>query len=537
MIFSIRCVAGNACTFFYLRYMKNLFSVIFFFFFFCNVIPANAQPKYEFRAAWIATVNNIDWPSKKGLPVLIQKLEFVQLLDGLQHAGMNAVIVQIRPATDAFYPSAFEPWSEFLSGVQGLAPMPYYDPLEFMIEESHKRNMEFHAWLNPYRAVFDINNSSISSKHVTRTHKDWFLTYGNKKYFDPGLPEVMKYVSSIVKDIVTRYDVDAIHMDDYFYPYRIPAKEFPDELTYRKYGKGLKKDDWRRSNCDSVIMLIHETILDTKPMVKFGISPFGVWRNSDKDPDGSATYASQTNYDDLYADILLWLKKGWIDYVTPQLYWEIGHKLCDYNVLLNWWSAHVYGKHLYIGHGIYRVWDKPSPAWKDPNEIPNQIKALRLNENVQGSVYYATNSLLKNPNGWADSLHNNYYRLPALIPPMPWIDNIAPLAPVITNYTEIKKSGNSFIVQAMADDKNETENIKQYVLYLAGEYAALGNVPFAIVNATATDFHFEIDAAQIPAGWSACYIAVSSVDKENNESKLSNPVQLIKTNKGWVIPK
>lgn len=498
---------------------------------------ASAPPKYEFRAAWIATVNNIDWPSKKGLPVLIQKLEFVQLLDGLQRDGINAVIVQIRPATDAFYASSFEPWSEFLNGAQGLAPFPFYDPLEFMIEEAHKRNMEFHAWLNPYRAVFDINSSSISPKHVTRIHKEWFLTYGNKKYFNPGLPEVMQYVNNIVKDILTRYDVDAIHMDDYFYPYRIPGKEFPDEAAFRKYGNGMPKDAWRRSNCDSIIRLIHETVLDTKPMVKFGISPFGVWRNSDKDPEGSPTGAGQTNYDDLYADILLWLKEGWIDYVAPQLYWETGHQLCDYNVLLDWWAKHGYGKHIYIGHGLYRVWEKPTPAWRNPNELPKQVRALRNYETVQGSIYYSTTNLLRNPNGWADSLRNNYYKTPALVPPMPWIDNIAPQPPLISNYTESNKNSNDFIIYAAANDPNESEKIKQYVLYIADTFASLGNVPCTLMNATAKEFQFNVDARQIPADWKTCYIAITSVDKENNESKLSNPVQLIKTNRGWAIPK
>lgn len=517
--------------------MRNLLAGIFFsIFVFFNTTPLHAQPKYEFRAAWIATVNNIDWPSKKGLPVLIQKLEFLQLLDGLQKMAMNAVIVQIRPATDAFYPSNFEPWSEFLSGVQGLAPSPFYDPLEFMIDEAHKRNMEFHAWLNPYRAVFDINSSSISSTHVTRVHKDWFLTYGNKKYFNPGLPDVMKYVNNIVKDILTRYDVDAIHMDDYFYPYRITGKEFPDEQAYRKYGNGLSKDDWRRSNCDSIIKLIHETILDTKPMVKFGISPFGVWRNNDKDVEGSATQAGQTNYDDLYADILLWLKEGWIDYVAPQLYWEIGHPLCDYNVLLNWWANHSYGKHVYIGHGVYRVYEKPTPPWRNPNELPNQIKALRGYETIQGSIYFSTKNLLANPNGWADSLRNNYYKNPALIPPMPWIDNIAPEPPVITSYKEDKKNANNFVINAKAGESNESEKVKEYVLYASDEFTTLGNAPFAIINATLKTQTIIFDASPIPPHWKTCYIAISSVDKENNESKLSNPVQLTRTNSGWSVP-
>ena len=394
-----------------------LFSVLFYF---IQSFTVYAQPKYEFRAAWIATVVNIDWPSKKGLPAATQKAEFIYLLDSLQSIGINAVIVQVRPSADAFYPSQYEPWSEFLNGVQGLPPIPYYDPLKFMIEEAHKRNMEFHAWLNPYRAVFDIYNSSISPTSIIRRHKDWFLTYGTKKYFNPGLPQVMQYVTGIVKDIVTRYDIDAIHMDDYFYPYRIAGKEFPDAATYRRYGAGMTKDDWRRSNCDSVIKMIHDVIIDTKPLIKFGVSPFGVWRNKEKDPDGSDTHSSQTNYDDLYADILLWLDKGWIDYVTPQLYWEIGHNLCDYETLLAWWSSHSYGKHIYIGHGVYRAVDKPTTAWRNPNELPNQIKMLREDPNIQGSVFYSSTNLLHNPIAWAELMQVSYNNFLSNCRPSHW---------------------------------------------------------------------------------------------------------------------
>ena len=212
-----------------------------------------AQPKYEFRAVWIATVENIDWPSKKNLSVQEQKAEFIHILDMHQRNGMNAVFMQVRPSADAFFPSPYEPWSEYLTGRQGQAPSPYYDPLEFMIEETHKRGMEFHAWLNPYRAVFNINKSSIAPNHITRVHPEWFLTYGDKKYFNPGEPEVIKHMVNVVKDLIKRYDLDGIHMDDYFYPYRISGREFPDEAAYRKYGNGMRKDDWRRANCDSFI--------------------------------------------------------------------------------------------------------------------------------------------------------------------------------------------------------------------------------------------------------------------------------------------
>jgi uncharacterized lipoprotein YddW (UPF0748 family) len=375
---------------------------------------------YEFRGVWIATVDNIDWPAKGMVNVEDQKAEFIRQLDLHKSNGMNAVIVQVRPAADAFYPSQYEPWSQWLTGVQGHPPSPYYDPLQFMIEETHKRGMEFHAWCNPYRADFQIGKSSIAPNHITRIHPEWFLTYGDKKYFDPSNKQAQKFVVNVVKDIVKRYDVDAIHMDDYFYPYRIAGKEFPDEASYRKSGTSLSKDDWRRSNVDSIIAMLNAAIKIEKPWVKFGISPFSVWRNKDQDPEGSDSKAAQTNYDDLYANILLWLKKGWIDYVAPQLYLEIGNSKIAYEKLLDWWSKHSYGRHLYIGQGIYRS-DERSSAWKNPKELPNQIQLLRKYPDVQGSIYFSSKSFDRNPNGWNDSLRNNYYREPAMIPPMEWL--------------------------------------------------------------------------------------------------------------------
>lgn len=381
---------------------------------------AFSQPTHEFRGVWIATVDNIDWPPKGVYTVYSQKLEFIRQLDMHQRNGMNAVIVQVRPAADAFYPSTLEPWSQWLTGVQGRAPSPFYDPLQFMIEESHKRGLEFHAWLNPYRANFNVRSASIASNHITRVHPDWFVTYGDTKYFDPGNKQAQQHVVNVVKDIVRRYDIDAIHMDDYFYPYRIAGKEFPDYTSYKISGTTLLREDWRRSNVDSIIKALNTVIKKEKPYCKFGISPFGVWRNKDRDPEGSNTKAGQTNYDDLYADILLWLEEGWIDYVAPQLYWEIGHKLADYQELINWWSLHSYGRHVYIGHGIYRSGER-NAAWKNPKELPNQLKLLRQYPSVQGSIYFSSKSFDRNPNGWNDSLRNNYYKTPALIPEMDWL--------------------------------------------------------------------------------------------------------------------
>lgn len=367
-----------------------------------------AQPKPEFRGVWVATVDNIDWPTKGNYNSDSQKVEFIRLLDMHQRNGLNAIVAQIRPATDAFYPSPYEPWSEFLTGNQGVPPNPYYDPLQFMIEETHKRGMKFHAWCNPYRAVFNIAKSSIAPTHVTKVHPEWFLTYGDKKYFDPGNKQAQQFVVNVIRDIVSRYEVDAIHFDDYFYPYRITGKEFPDEASYALYGNGMSKDDWRRSNVDSVILFLSKAIKEENKKVQFGISPFGVWRNADKDPEGSATQAGQTNYDDLYADILLWLKEGWIDYVAPQLYWEFGHPRAPYEVLLDWWSKHSYGKPCYIGLGIYRA--NSTKEWKDKTLLPRQIEALRATPNINGMIFFSSKSFNNNPNGWSDSLRLKYFK-------------------------------------------------------------------------------------------------------------------------------
>ena len=405
------------------RNMKKILQLSCFIIYFLSLISSSsfAQPKYEFRGVWIATVDNLDWPPKGMVDVDSQKIEYVRQLDMHKKNGMNAVIVQVRPAADAFYPSQYEPWSQWLTGIQGKPPSPYYDPLQFMIDEAHKRGFEFHAWCNPYRADFKIDSSSIAPTHITRIHPEWFLTYGDKKYFDPANKDIQKFVVSVIRDIVRRYNVDAIHMDDYFYPYRIAGKEFPDSLSYIKSGSKLNKEDWRRSNVDSIIKKLSTAIKEEKPWVKFGVSPFSVWRNKDKDPEGSDSKSGQTNYDDLYANILLWLKEKWVDYVAPQLYLEIGNSKIAYEKMLDWWSKHTYGRHLYIGHGVYRAGPRAIAAWKNPEELPNQIKLLREYQSVQGSIYFSSKSFNKNPNGWNDSLQNDYYKTPALIPPMDWL--------------------------------------------------------------------------------------------------------------------
>ncbi|MEO8112117.1 MAG: family 10 glycosylhydrolase, partial [Ginsengibacter sp.] len=423
-----------------------------------------AQPKYEFRGVWVATVDNIDFPSTKFLSSFAQRAEFVSLLDMHKKNGMNAVVVQIRPATDAFYPSQYEPWSEWLTGTQGKPPAPYYDPLEFMITETHKRGMEFHAWMNPYRAVFNIGKSSISPTHITKLHPEWFINYGTVKYFDPGNKDVQKYVTNVVRDVVSRYNIDAIHFDDYFYPYRIAGKEFGDSESFKKYGNGLDREAWRRSNVDSIIVKLGRTIKEENKYCKFGISPFGVWRNIDKDPEGSNTKAGQTNYDDLYADILLWLKNKWIDYVVPQLYWEFNHKVVGYQILVDWWAKHAYGRQMYIGQGIYRAMESKSYAWKNKNELPNQIRRLREYPQIQGSIFFSSATFKSNPNGWSDSLRNNYYAYPAIVPPMPWIDSVKPSRPILL-FDSAKVEIYDQTINLYLRDSSLIKNLNRYVIY------------------------------------------------------------------------
>lgn len=405
----------------YFRPMKSWFTVVMLL---TLVLASNSQAQQpEFRGAWVTTVANIDWPSSKTLTTEQQKQEYIQLLDMHKRNGLNAVVVQVRPASDAFYESKYEPWSEYLTGMQGKAPSPYYDPLQFMIEETHKRGMEFHAWLNPYRAVFNVKTSSISANHITRKKPEWFVNYGDEnsttRYFDPGNPEARAFVKEVVRDIVQRYDIDGIHMDDYFYPYRVPGKEFPDFKTYATFGNGMPKDEWRRSNCDSIVAQLHGIIRAEKPWVKFGISPFGVWRNKTQDPRGSNTQAGQTNYDDLYADVLLWLEKGWIDYVTPQLYWSIGHPKADFITLLNWWAERTYGRHCYIGISIFETGTN-NPR-KDPTQLPGMMDAIREKSTVQGVIFYKTSSFKQNPNGFNDKLREYYFKNPVGIPEMKWL--------------------------------------------------------------------------------------------------------------------
>ena len=390
-------------------------------------LSAAKFPKHEMRAVWIATVANIDWPSKPGLTVEQQKKEFIELLDLAKSYNMNTVVFQVRPAADAFYNSPYEPWSQWLMGRQGQKPEPFYDPLSFASTECRKRGLDLHVWINPYRAVSDISNF-VAPDHITKIHPEWFLTYGKIKYFNPALPETRNFVARVISDIVRRYDIDAVHMDDYFYPYRIAGVEFPDGEAFQRY-KGTfattRKEEWRRHNVDLIIKQLHDSIKAIKPWVEFGISPFGVWRNKDKDPIGSKTKAGQTNYDDLYADILKWQREKWIDYVTPQIYWERGKKVADYSILAKWWSQNTYGTPLYIGQAPYRI-DPASTdkKWQKADEIVAQIRLNRRYAEISGSMFFSAKFMRKNPLELHEKLLKKVYRYPALVPLNDRIQNV-----------------------------------------------------------------------------------------------------------------
>lgn len=385
---------------------------------FYKVLDTAIEPSQrEFRAVWIATVANIDWPSAGHIPFERQKKEFTDLLDYYQKLNFNAVIVQIRTSGDAFYPSKYAPWSRYLTGKEGQKPNTTEDPLSWMILEAHRRGLEFHAWLNPYRATMNLDTKILSPEHDFFKHKDWMIKYDTKYYYNPGLPEVRQHLVNIIQEVVRNYNIDAIHFDDYFYPYKVARLDFADGASFKKYGKPNQKiDDWRRENVNLLVKEVNETIKSEKPWVQFGISPFGVWRNRDKDPSGSNTRAGQTNFDDLYADVLTWMKNGWIDYLIPQLYWSMDYNLASYRELVNWWSRNSYNTKIYIGNGPYKIRDNADKAWENPLEIINQVALSKITPNISGNAYFSAKSMYLKNRDVAELLHQNHYKIPALTP-------------------------------------------------------------------------------------------------------------------------
>ncbi len=386
----------------------------------------------EFRAAWVATVDNIDWPSKRTLTTEQQQREMIQLLDAAVGMRLNAIILQVRPSADALYPSKLEPWSEYLTGKQGQAPNPYCDPLKFAIDEAHKRGLQLHCWINPYRAESPAQKGPLSSTHIAKTNPSLVKQYGSFLWMDPGEPKVQKRTLDVVRDLVHRYDLDGIHIDDYFYPYPEGGKDFPDDRSYAKYvkqGGKLDRPNWRRHNVDTLVHSMYATIKREKRWVLFGISPFGIYRPGI--PEGIHSGVDQ--YAELYADAKRWLNEGWCDYFTPQLYWAISAKAQSYPVLLNWWvSENLKNRHLWPGNYTGRTSPKSS-NWK-PKEILDQIEVTRSTLGATGNVHFSMDSFLKNFNGVADAIRGGAYGETALVPESKWLSSGTPAAPVITSF-------------------------------------------------------------------------------------------------------
>ena len=358
---------------------------------------AQHLPRKEFRGVWIATVNNIDWPSAPGLPVEVQKREFRELIERIDRLNLNAVIFQIRPASDAFYQSEIEPWSYFMTGKQGRATTPFFDPLAYAIELCHSKGMELHAWFNPFRVrnngFYPLDPGSFAAKNPQYIH-----LFDHKLFLDPGIPKVRNHVVKVIMEVVRKYDVDAIHFDDYFYPYPVRGKNYPDQKTFSQFGKEYypkRLGDWRRENINKFIVALHDSIKSVKPSVKLGISPFGVWRNKSDDPHGSPGVKGTTSYDHLYADVYKWLANDWIDYIIPQLYWEQGNRFGDFAALAKWWNDHSFGKPLYLGQALYKSTGSASDFFTNPAEISEQISILRRFENVGGFALYSASHLAK----------------------------------------------------------------------------------------------------------------------------------------------
>jgi uncharacterized lipoprotein YddW (UPF0748 family) len=504
--------------------MKNIFtfSAVLIFLITLTSFAQSNPPKRELRAAWVATVTNLDWPSSPTISTEQKKQEAIALLDGLKSAGVNTIIFQIRTECDAFYSSAYDPWSYWLTGSQGNPPYPYFDPLEFWIDEAHKRGMELHAWFNPYRAERNVGNYPLAPNHVVRQHPNWVLTIGTFRFLNPGLQEVRNYISNVIYDVVSRYDVDGVHFDDYFYPY--PPNNMTanstnnalDDSAFAADPRGFtNKEDWRRDNVNIMIAQVNNRIQSVKPWVKFGISPFGIWR-----PGYPPGITGMDAYATIYADALAWLRAQSIDYLTPQLYWPFGGGQ-DYAKLQPWWSdsVFVHGRHYYPGHALYRV-DPGSGNWT-ASEIPNQIRFDRANPKVHGGVFFRAKSFISNFKGVTDTLKNDLYRYPAILPVMNWKDVIAPNPPRNLRFEKLAngQAGLKWDVPLTASDG---DTAMRYVVY---RFETSNIQPGDLENSSkilSVEFYKQSIPGEPPNPAGPYYFVVTALDRNYNESQISN---------------
>jgi uncharacterized lipoprotein YddW (UPF0748 family) len=493
--------------------------------FVCFFAVAQGQnpPKRELRGAWIATFSSIDWPNRTQTPAQ-QRSALITILNHHQATGINVIYLQIRSQCDAMYKSTIEPWSADLTGTQGLAPTdPSWDPLEFAVTEAHKRGIELHAWINPYRAVATASRlPTFSEEHVANQHPEWLLNNGSTITLNPGLAAVRDYIMTVITDITQRYDVDGIHFDDYFYP---PAP-FNDDAAYNAEPRGFPattagRADWRRDNVNLLIKRVYETVTSIKPWMKFGVSPSGIYRSSTNPDIGSATSAgAMQHYNAVYADSRKWLQQGWVDYIEPQVYWYKGQPGSDYNVLIPWWNNQANGRHIYIGMAGYKV--GTSGGWTSRSQVPEQVRMNREASypNIYGQSIYNTNSLRSNALNFRDSLRFRFYQKLSLQPTMPWRDTIAPDMPTALSAV---KYGNDSVVLDWAKPAftiNELDKAKRFVIYRSEDPAIdmndANNILFITYNDTTAFADKAIEAN------TTYYYAISSLDRFQNESNISN---------------
>jgi len=472
-------------------------------------LPLAAQRKREFRGAWIQCVNG----QFQGLSTEAMQKTLAYQLDELQKDGVNAIIFQVRPECDALYESKLEPWSRFLTGKQGQAPSPYWDPLAWMIEQCHKRGMELHAWINPYRAKTK-GTTALSATHIARQHPDRVFEYDGQYILNPGLDENRAYICEVVADIVERYDIDGLHIDDYFYPYPVAGATIPDANLFHQKSNGISNiGDWRRFNVNIFMQELHETIVSIKPWAKFGVSPFGIYRNKANDPNGSDTKGLQ-NYDDLYADVLLWVNNGWVDYCVPQIYWQIGHPTADYATLLEWWNRNCSARPLYIGEDIERTAKYKDLENPKVNQMPAKYAMKSDMRNVQGTVLWYAKAAVDNVGNYGKVLRSVYWKYPALQPRMTFIDKKAPAK--VKKLKQVSMDDGEFLFWTAPKGKSWKDKAAKYVVYRfeKGEKINFED-PSKIVAITA-DTHYKLPA--VSQKTKRTYV-VTALDRMSNESK------------------
>ncbi len=492
--------------------MKRIYTLLLTFLLLWPCVTAqNLLPKREFRGAWIQIING----QFEGMSRDQMQANLTHQLNVLQQCGINAIMFQVRGEADAMYASPYEPWSRFLTGRQGTAPNPYWDPLAWMITECHKRGMELHAWINPFRAKTK-GTKELALNHPYVKHPERFFEYDGLYLFDPGLNENRRYICQIAADIVRRYDVDGIHMDDYFYPYPVAGMTIPDQATYITHKNGIDNvDDWRRYNVNLFIEMMHDSIRAVKPWVKFGVSPFGIYHNVQPGSNipGSNTRGLQ-NYDNLYADVLYWINKGWVDYNIPQIYWEIGHKAADYEELIKWWSRFAGGRPLFIGQDVERTVRAADLKNPQRNQMSAKFGLQRSLRGIQGSCLWYSAAVVRNEGNYATALQKNYHRTPALQPLFPFIDDEAPGKP--RKLKTMWMPNGYYLFWTAPKGTQEMDVARNYVVYRfeQGERIDLFN-PEHIVAITPQTFY------RLPYenGRKKAVYVVTALDRLQNESK------------------